>query len=615
LAGKKSPTSWRPLTAPAPFKFQNTRIHKSSVENRGEGERNQSSGTFKAMPMPDFKSSQESKKLKCPSSRPLTTPEPFKFQNTGSKRTHEKGKCEKESAKFKARPMPKFASKNTTPLTGTHPKSPKELTKTEPFHFQTRDQAKSSRILEGARENIGTKSSRSKTIPTGASGLLFRRSIGTSSRLSQPKVVPEPKPPESKPFKARPMPKFIPDVIVTTTPRSEHKRQASHDPMAEEDEKNDPAFHVRPMLKLDKVSIPAKEKSPSKPLSPPLKNKEIGNNTMSSSFKGNSVPKSLEKEPSIPVRRRDPNKLLSPDSGKRSMSFVATPENLPKSPVLHALPVSASINEPPILVRQCDPDHSPVASPQLNRSAVSGMEEAKARLRERFSKRRSNVAQTLKDSGSSAKPSSAPPKAFSSIQVQSRLNVQAEKNAKLEEKLRKITQKKRAEASSIINVDDSTSTPVKSNSTIPNSVNLPLNSTTSKENRELVVGKETDIEEAGEDTITPQISNSSRKATISTASLHKLRRGEDPPKEKRENKKDATTSGHNNSRSSPVDDVEKKAASEREAKLALTLGISERDDSSSILQLAQEVQRAAEDELSFYGSLDTRNRLERELGF
>ena len=49
----------------------------------------------------------------------------------------------------------------------------------------------------------------------------------------------------------------------------------------------------------------------------------------------------------------------------------------------------------------------------------------------------------------------------------------------------------------------------------------------------------------------------------------------------------------------------------REAKLACAMGQPDEDESSSILKLAQEVQRAAEDELSFYGSLDSRERMDR----
>ena len=42
----------------------------------------------------------------------------------------------------------------------------------------------------------------------------------------------------------------------------------------------------------------------------------------------------------------------------------------------------------------------------------------------------------------------------------------------------------------------------------------------------------------------------------------------------------------------------------RETKLALALGLPDGDESSSILQLAQDVQKAAEDELSFYSTED-----------
>jgi hypothetical protein len=57
---------------------------------------------------------------------------------------------------------------------------------------------------------------------------------------------------------------------------------------------------------------------------------------------------------------------------------------------------------------------------------------------------------------------------------------------------------------------------------------------------------------------------------------------------------------------------EREAELYREASLAVSLSTPDEDESESVLQLAQEVQRAAEDELSFHGSLDTREQMNAE---
>eukprot|EP00536_Pseudo-nitzschia_multiseries_P010823 jgi/Psemu1/27141/gm1.27141_g len=567
LAGKKSPTSRRPLTTPKTFRFHYTTSHKQSVEKSLEAKTNTDSGTFKALPMPDFKLIKRNEKLKSPPVRPVTSPEPFKLHSASHNRSHEKTNEERKATFFKARPMPDFGPKNSTPLTGIRPKSGKKFTKAEPFNFHTQDQT-----AGGEQTKSRRKSTRSKEIPTGASGILFRRSIETSNRFSQPKEVPEPKPIESKTFRAKGLPDFIPEVIVTTTPVTDRKLQ-SRVPFSEGEEKKDSAFYSLP--------VSAKDKVPSKLHLPSNKNKECDNSTISSYFK----PGPTSEEPTLCVREEDPNELRSPDSVKSPVVSAARPEDPPNSQVLHASPSQESLNDPPILVRQSDPNPSTVASPQLNTS----MEVANARLRERLSKRRSTAAQKQKDSG---KATNSSPKAFRTLQVQSRLESQTERNAKLKERLRKATKQQTAEASSAIYADDTAPTPVKSNNTIPAAIGLPLKTGNAKEKRQLFFSEDTDVGEPGDDTVTPQISNNSRRATMSKGALDKLRRGQDPPKDEPAHSEfDYAQRGTN-----------------------LVPSMSNEDEASSILQLAQEVQRAAEDELSFYESLDTRNRLDHELG-
>lgn len=533
LAGKKSPTH-RPPTSPEPFTFQSSKRHSHEKAKVGDDDKKKESNSFKAKPMPSFSKVDNGKKLKSPPTRPVTTPEPFHFCGHTStvKRNHEKEEDKEMNTKFKARPMPKFAS------------------------------------ATGAKAKPRTTASHSKSIPTGAAGLTFRRSV---TKRSEPAM-------ETKTFKAKPMPNFIPDVIVTKTPLSGNKQELLHaSPMSEG--KNDATFHARPMPNFEKVSFPVKDKDPTKLRSPSLKSKESDSSTLSS-FKANPLPKSLTKEPSIPVRQRDPSKLRSPDSVKRPEKVFPETQGLPSYP-------------------DFDAEHKKPSSKQdeVKKPAINGMEDAKARLRERLSKRKSNAA-TQKQASTSANAMTSP-KAFSTKQVQSRLNSQVEANVKLAEKLRKLTSKNKAESTIASSTNVTDITPIKSNSTIPKAIDLPLKNPTaiSQESHQLFAVKEVPVDT---EEITPQISNHSRKVELSAVTLDGLRR----------------KNGHDlTDHTSPSGEADKEAALEREAKLALANGIPDDDESSSILKLAQEVQRAAEDELSHYGSLDARDRMERELGF
>lgn len=414
------------------------------------------------------------------------------------------------------------------------------------------------------------------------------------------------------------MPDYIPEIIVTRTPiKDEAGNLRPHDLDQEleqeldsilSDELNSSSnFHARPMPSFDKVDIPVKNKDPRKLRTPPSKAKQSESPPHSPGFKATGVPKAMEEEPSILVRRRDPKKLRSPDSVKK----LTTQPSVPKSPTFRARPVPDSLyDEPsPILKsRSRDPStmvssmsresntiSSPLTSPpriQREKQITSNtnvMEDAKARLRERLSKRRSNSAavkattpnrDNTKDKKSSdgGKTESeigkllTSPKAFSASLVQSRLNSQCEANPKTEtkrllEKLSTVTYNTTGVAAS----GCTNKTPKKSNSTIPNSIDLPVRSPNTFKEKRSNNDKTADNLGTTEDSTTPQIAN--QKTTG--------RRNDDIP--------------------------EKEASLLRETKLALALGIPDGDESSSILQLAHEVQKAAEDELSFYGSIDTRD--------
>jgi len=231
------------------------------------------------------------------------------------------------------------------------------------------------------------------------------------------------------------------------------------------------------------------------------------------------------------------------------------------------------------------------------------MEDAKARLRERLSKRRSNAASLAKKEGGSITipaQTVSSPIGFSTLRVQSLL----ESHAELKDKLKRNT-----------TTDITDSTPRKSNSTVPRSVEVPLSS----EKRQLFVDNNANT--------TPQISNA-RKAEVSKTTLDELLFQQHHHDEEIEDSQHQMVQHHHHAEEiedshhqmvqhhhhhvEEIEDsqhqiaieargIEKEAMLMRETTLALALGIPDEDESSSILQLAQEVQRAAEDELTFYG--------------
>ena len=614
---KKTPGQTRPLTTPEPFRFHSTtsskRIHmKSETEPTGE--------KFKALPMPDFKKSNRtslgSSKLTSP--RTITTPEPFQFNSSSSKRDYVKSKSEEEMAetKFKALPMPEFKKPSRPSIGNKKLKSPpnRSLTIPEPFSFnQHSSNRKRGKIKNDEAEKTfkarpmpkfsktplvqqkaKEKSKRSNKIPTGASGLLFHRSVTGSSRLSRPRIAKEPSKQEYKPFKARPMPDFIPDVIVTRTPikdqGGEQDDQDRHPYELEQDldfelegiESNVSKFQARPMPDFEKIDIAVKDKLLHRIRTPSPKEKEI----TPTAFKASPAPKNMLDDPIIPVRRRDPKKLRSPDSVQRP----TLDSTEPKASTFKALPIPDSLYDEPAPIRRSpiskikSPDRSkpspsrkkhfgsPMASPpRIYRggdiiSSSNVMEDAKARLRERLSKRRSNSAAVKavtpnRDKAKANKDTT--PKAFSTLHVQSRLNSQA--NAKMEQ----LFMRKDSTENPKMGTEN---TPRKSNSTIPKSIDLPVRSSS--------------IPNAAETSITPKVSNNNREG--SPSSFH-------------------TAEGEESNLKNNAAKLDKEAALLKETKLALALGMPDGDESSSILQLARDVQRAAEDELSFYGSVDTRD--------
>ena len=522
LSSKKSKSSSsRPITTPEPFQFHHT-SQRSHGKNSEDYQHNNEKeiGTFKAKPMPDFSSDRSSlgnKKLKSPT-RPLTSPEPFKFNGHTSKRSNEKRSAdvqnEKEIESFKARPMPDFSSKGMIPMMG-QPSSTKKLTTTDPFRFATKERSANDTTPT-------TQESGRRNIPSGSSGLLFRRTWTTNSGATRPRVSSESKPPDAE-------------------------------------EENEIIFRARAMPNFETVIIPVQAQDPSKIRSPSPSKRKEEECVVSPVFKAKPVPKILSEEPSIPVRMRDPNKFRSPES----VRILPSPPPEKKSETFRALPAPSFLDDEPVIrVRQRDPTklrspessshfrkessllqhdpsklRSPVTPQNKKKTPANGMDDAKARLRERLSKRKSNANKQESNNTVTS------PKAFTTSQVKARLTLSSHADAESKEIIR-TTDKPKGPASKITSSTDST--PVKSN-TIPKSIDLPLSSHSPKERR--------------------------RKAASSSESTQK----------------DVTGVNHTDEKSNNDVSEERDAELERQAKLACALGKPDEDESSSILQLAQAI--------------------------
>lgn len=124
-------TTPRAVTEPSPFTFNSPKANRRSDGNREDS--SSPSTMFKARPVPSFVKKAPVVRKTTP--RAVTEPSPFKFSSPKSKR-RSNGNSEDSSsqnATFKARPMPTFDKKAPVP----RKTSPKALTETSPFVFQS----------------------------------------------------------------------------------------------------------------------------------------------------------------------------------------------------------------------------------------------------------------------------------------------------------------------------------------------------------------------------------------------------------------------------------------------------------------------------------------------
>lgn len=317
------------LTLPKSPNFQPTRrreLPKSTAEKEQEEMEYYKAHPFKAIPNEMNKRSLSRSKNDVKPSQ-LTVPKPFSFSSSRKRSSAEKKKEEKPTVKpFKARPAPSFPAPSGTPVSGFTMKTKRALTNPAPFKLSS-----------------------------------SKRPVNSPPASSE----------QQKEYKFRA--RKVPASLSSGPPRSITLRTTTSRRQSHEPEKKEKKFRARPMPKFDKVSIAVVSKNPNKLRSPPAMSKEENSNP----FRAKGVPKFLSKPSSIPVRKRDPTKLRSPDYVKTTPQF-ATKENggthrLSVSPEPVAFKAKAApMNSPPdIPVQGRDPTrlrNSPSKLPSPSRN-------------------------------------------------------------------------------------------------------------------------------------------------------------------------------------------------------------------------------------------------------
>jgi hypothetical protein len=301
LTGKTPKTEKKKLTHPQPFNFHTVDRASSSVQSHSEPEGDnvqfrarpvpnfvRHSGlvihrdpdyvrksrvetppqTFKALPMPKFSTRVSITPLARKAGKPLTTPTPFQF-HTEERASHTPTSSTTHGSqpeRFKARTMPNF-TKAAAPVRDRDP----ERTRSIPKH-----------LVRMRQEEPQPKSFRAKSIPN----THLEPSIPVRERNSPTKRITQepPSPPRS-----------LPKHLV-------RMRQEEPQPKLFR-AKSIPKTHLEPSIPVRERNSPTK-RTTQEPPSPPKP------------FRAKPLPKSFTK-PTIPVKDRDPMKLRSPDAVMR----------------------------------------------------------------------------------------------------------------------------------------------------------------------------------------------------------------------------------------------------------------------------------------------------------
>jgi hypothetical protein len=346
------------LTIPHTPKFQEIKkreLPKSTREKEMEVIEYYKSHPFKANPvkMQDLGTPPVPRKKL---DRRLTTPEPYHLHASDrvAQIQHQEDKIEQ----FRARPMPDFSATKKIPLMGKTPNTEKKkLTYPQPFHFRTVDRASSSEQSHSEPEGDNVQF-RARPVPNFIkhSGLVIHRDPD-SVRKSYVEATPET-------FKARPMPNFSTRIpispparkagkpLTTPTPFQFHtEERASHTPTSSTTHGSQPErFKARAMPTFAKAAIAVRDRDPERTPSPPKHSKRMRQEEpQPKPFRAKPIPKT-HLEPSIPVRERiSPTKKVTQEPQSPPKPFRA--KKLRKGSTKPTIPVK---DRNPIKLRSPD---------------------------------------------------------------------------------------------------------------------------------------------------------------------------------------------------------------------------------------------------------------------
>lgn len=343
------------LTIPKGPKFQPIRkrpLPKSTAEREEEEMAHFRSHPFRACPATNRQQHKSISSRRPVASQKTTTPEPFHFRvdrRANSTRTGKQTHVEEISRTtiktgIRGRATAKNPSRGIAQSTKGVSSLPRRLTTPKPFHLHTdsRAAADTPQVVEqmqsGAHANV----------PSGSAGVPFRRRA-----LASPDDAVQ-----YKPFKARPMPNFIAKSNSANEGDGSPTKSSKRNESIQDANEGKGRFRARPMPNFDRITTPVHRQ-----LRSPLRKiaKEDDVETEPFQFHAKPVPEAVFSPPKIPVRPRDPSKLRSPDSVKRSESPQSKEDKSVQ--IFSARPAPAFLGKEPT-IPVCQRDSSKLRSPE-----------------------------------------------------------------------------------------------------------------------------------------------------------------------------------------------------------------------------------------------------------
>jgi hypothetical protein len=293
------------ITTPEPFHLSGDDRAEQSHEGHDEHQGDKIE-QFRARPMPDFSAT---KKIPLTGMTPntekkkLTQPQPFHFHSVDRVSSSEQSPSEPEgeNVQFRARPVPNFVRHSGLVIHRDPTRVRKSYVEPTPQSFKARPMPNFSTRV--AISPPARKAGKPLTTPTS-----FQ--FHTEERASHTPPSSTTHGSQAERFKARAMPNFakatipVRDVERTRSPPKHVDRRRQEEPQPKK-------FRAKPMPKtLLEPSIPVRERN-----SPPKKTTQEPQSPPKP-FRAKPLPKSSTK-PTIPVKGRDSTKLRSPDAVMR----------------------------------------------------------------------------------------------------------------------------------------------------------------------------------------------------------------------------------------------------------------------------------------------------------